>query len=173
MGGVSMARASRSRTTADARGFTLIELIMVLTVISVLAAVALPRFASLQADARMDKVNAAAGAAKSAAVMGRALLLARGYPDNFTGLASAPPLAVEGMLLEFVNGYPAATVIAELAGLAGNSLTRGSFVVLPASGGRRTVQADPDRSGCAFSYLEAGPGQAPTFTVSSSLEACG
>jgi MSHA pilin protein MshA len=162
-----------SRPHPAACGFTLIELIMVLTIISVLAAVALPRFASLQADARLDKLHAAVGATRAAATMGRALLLARGYPDNFTGAATSPPLVVEGTTLAFVNGYPSASVIAELAGLASPAIARGSFVVHPAAGGARMIQADAERSGCAFSYVEAAPGSAPGFRVAASLASCG
>jgi MSHA pilin protein MshA len=154
------------------RGFTLIELIMVLTIVSVLAAVALPRFASISADARIDKMRAAAGATRSAAVMGRALMLARGYPDNFTGVAASPALVVEGMLLSFVNGYPSAEVIAELAGLASPMPGGSGYTVQAAMGGARTVQADPQRPGCAFAYVEAAPGAAPGIQVTASVSTC-
>jgi MSHA pilin protein MshA len=154
------------------RGFTLIELIMVLTIVSVLAAVALPRFASISADARVDKVRAAAGATRSAAVMGRALMLARGYPDNFTGIAASPALVVEGLTLSFVNGYPSAQVIAELAGLASPVPGSSGYIVQAAAGGMRTVQADPQRPGCAFAYVEAAPGGTPDIQVTASPSTC-
>lgn len=145
---------------------------MVLTIVSVLAAVALPRFASIQADARADKVNAAAGATRSAAVLGRALMLARGYPDGFTGVAAAPPLVVEGITLSFVNGYPSAAVIAELAGLAAPAVAGAGYVVAAADAGARRVQADGLRPGCGFTYVEAAPGGAPDIVVSASVTTC-
>lgn len=97
------------------RGFTLIELIVVMSIIAILAAVALPRLIDAQRDARISKAQAMYGLLRSASALGHSrceLDLANiGASATVINCASTPPMVnMEGTMVRIANRYPAATV---------------------------------------------------------------
>ena len=84
------------------RGFTLIELVVTISIIAILAAVALPRYIALQTQARTAKMQAIYGGIRSASMLAHAQAIA-------TNTTAAATVSMEGAVVDQVNGYPAAT----------------------------------------------------------------
>ena len=80
----------------NVRGFTLIELVVVITILGVLAAFAVPRFVALQANARASAVESLSGALRSASTLTHSMWMINGGPS----------VDMQGATIAMTNGYP-------------------------------------------------------------------
>lgn len=163
-----MRRLGSARADGRRAGFTLIELVIVITIVGILAAVALPRFVNLQRDARISKVQAIFGAIKAASYLAKArceLDLAQAIAGQCT--SSNGKVNMDGALVDMVNRYPDATstgidVAAQVSSGEGLTITQGA--------GTRTydVVGASDPATCRISYTAAAANQAPLITLNTS-----
>ncbi|TKV63426.1 type II secretion system protein [Marinobacter panjinensis] len=90
------------------KGFTLIELVMVIVILGILAAFALPRFADFGGDARSASREGISGSIRSASAIAHAKCLAS---DSCSNTDATATITLEGVTVDMVHGYPASVPV--------------------------------------------------------------
>jgi MSHA pilin protein MshA len=80
-------------------GFTMVELIVVIVILGILAAVALPKFMGLEREARIAALKSMGGTLNSAGQMAHGVCMAQ-------NCANGAVINLDGTNVTFANGYP-------------------------------------------------------------------
>jgi len=154
-------------------GFTLIELIIVITIVAILAAMALPRFIDAQRDARVAKTNAIFGSVRTAAMLAKSRCELDNSPSsNVTNpcnpKSNSSNVLMEGAGVSMVYGYPAGTLSGIEVAAQINVTSDGLSRVISGTGLYYNVTGGTDQT-CSIYYTPAvsatGTVTAPVATV--------
>lgn len=119
-------RSSMNLKTSQ-KGFTLIELVVVIVILGILAVTAAPKFIDLTGDAKASTIEAVKGSLNSAADMAHAKALVKGIVDG--------DLSIAGETITFINSYPTAGSIDALMDINSSvSSGDGDFYIVTTNG---------------------------------------
>ncbi|WP_136681537.1 type II secretion system protein [Neptunomonas sp. XY-337] len=140
-------------------GFTIIELVVVIALLGILSAVALPRFIDVTQDARRAAVSGAAGGLGA----GVALVRAQSVVDN---VAAGNTVAIDGLnIIANVRGYPVGTNGAAITNGSGDqSLSNADCVAVWGAVLQGSAPTVAIAAGAGIDYVATANGAGTTCT---------
>ena len=131
-------------------GLTLVELIVVITILAVLSAAAIPRYANLQVESRKAVVSGLSGSIRSAAHQAHIAWIVGDKPAT---------IDMEGQTISILNGYP------DQASIDDALIDYSGFQYVNLITARFTKIDAPTPATCMVSYTNATPVTEPLIVV--------
>ncbi len=167
----------------DKRGFTLIELIGIVLILGVLAALAIQKFQTIATDARASAIKGLEGSIKSAGGIINAMTVLRGN-GAASAIAGITFITVNGVQIRLWNGYPdrwwdgigmtqvGAQAIAGGGYLSSAAVGYGRFTFygfgnasIPGGNAGWRIETAPNPINCSVSYIYGGAGIPTTSSI--------
>jgi len=154
-----------SDVVGNQRGFTLIELIIVIVVLGILAATAIPKYFDMRVDAREAAVDGLAGGISGAAAIAHAACLMSPTTCSVTsdGTTGLHTVTLGGTAVDMKYGYPAATAAGITAAM---DYTAGQFTAdyTTTVGTAQFYLGILGTDACQVNYVAAASGGSATIT---------
>ncbi len=135
------------------KGFTLIELVVVITILGILAAFAFPRFAALEVEARVAATEGLAGSIRAGSALAHSMFLVNG------GAA----VIMEGVTITMVDQYPDGVALGITAALQDITGFNASYALAPNIATFDT--AGGTAGSCTVTYTWAVSPASPTIGI--------
>ena len=150
-----------NKSFSTQKGFTLIELVVVIVILGILAATAAPKFIDLTSDARESVMKGVEGSIESAISMVHAKAIIDG---KTTGTDGKNTIEIDGKHYALVYGYPAAKSLGDGASAASAlgilglvDLDAADFTTTASTATTQVIQhKDATGTACQLSYADSG-----------------